>query len=112
MITIRHQKSRIWGPPVEPFDLRNSKMSQSLRHLNVFLILKKSCMYLVQLKMKKKQTKSNQNASLCIGRAEQPRRNNNAQNSGGGGAQRQRPDADLSAVPRAISPGIVLFFML
>ena len=61
---------------------------------------------------KKNQTKSNQNASLCIGRAEQPRRNNNAQNSGGGGAQRQRPDADLSAVPRAISPGIVLFFML
>ena len=42
--------------------------------------------------------------------SEQPRRNNNVQNSGS--AQRQRtPDADLTAVPRAISPGIVLFFM-
>ena len=41
--------------------------------------------------------------------SEQPRRNNNVQNSGS--AQRQRtPDADLAAVPRAISPGISIFF--
>ena len=40
--------------------------------------------------------------------SEQPRRNNNVQNSASP-AQRQRlPDADLAAVPRAISPGMYI----
>ena len=40
--------------------------------------------------------------------SEQPRRNNNVQNSANP-AQRQRlPDADLAAVPRAISPGMYI----
>jgi hypothetical protein len=46
--------------------------------------------------------------------SEQPRRNNNVQNSASP-AQRQRlPDAELAAVPRAISPGMYItsFFFI
>ena len=52
--------------------------------------------------------KTDSHSSPAGGRlSEQPRRNNNVQNSA---SQRQRtPDADLAAVPRAISPGTSVF---